>query len=1391
MHNYSLKRRVVALGAIAAAVVLPVAQGGAAYAAPPSVTLASADASTGSSTQTAPGSTINHVASVADATGQATLTSTIPAGQSLVAGSVSVPTGWTNNSSGNQLSVTGDLGSAPAGTFTASTTDIALATVNTTTTGGDGYVPVPHGSKVFGAYHYTLDGYNGGAKLLWSADKETGHIDQYSLGMGSTFLTPWLANPTVVGSKLFIPGYKFASTPVMNGMSSPDYGFGCFDMDARAACSTKFYKIGTAGQLQTILSKGTSAIRTQPISAAAGLGTASNGLFYMTAIESAGAAPVVKAIDFSSGAPVVTSTATMNTKSTMWMENITADGSKLFSTDSGNGSLYCTDTATGAACAGWVTPTNSVPSGGSSRISMIDGANLVCVEDTQGASHVTNCYDTATGALTSPSPLSGVQNIGGPQFRTDSTGTREYFGPGYTSSPTILCLDGGAPCADFGTAGVAPVVGGVTDFKTYGVAADDLLPSCMWVIGDAGQLYPFDATTGAAGCDGATASVPVAPDASQWCGDGGVKGFSTLTFAGTAPTGTVHVKAVKDGMVVPGWEDKALPAGASVDISALPYVAGSVYDIVVTFDGAALLTTDVTVTMDQDPIQVCFDTVVDDDCAVASPATNTVNLAVGNTNAASNTTSLDVVLDPVKCPAGNPGITIVKKINGDDANTAPGVNVTPGSTMAITYEVTNDGNVALTNVTVTDDKVASADITCPKTTLAAGEGMTCTASLAAPAPGVQHTNVGSVEGTDPDGGKVSDTDPANASVAANPDISIVKKINGDDANTAPGVTVPAGSTMAITYEVQNTGNVALSGVAVTDDKVVAADITCPKATLAPGESMECTASLAAPAAGVQHTNTGSVEGTSPQNVRVTDSDPANANVASVPAITIVKKINGSDANTAPGVTVPAGSTMAITYEVTNNGNVALSDVAVTDDKVAASAITCPKATLTVGESMTCTASLPAPAAGVQHTNVGTVEGTDPDGGTVRDTDPANANVTPAPGITIVKTINGDDANTAPGVTVPAGSTMAIAYVVTNSGNVALTNVTVTDDKVAAADITCPKATLAPGESMTCTASLVAPAAGVQHTNVGTVEGTDPDGGKVGDTDPANASVAANPAISIVKKINGDDANTAPGVKVEAGSVMNITYDVTNTGNTYLSAVTVSDDKVEYDTIKCPKQENFLAPGETIHCTATLLAPAVGVQHTNTATTAGWPADKDGNSLVGLDRVTDTDPANAYVAAAPAIHVVKSINGDDANEAPGVTVEAGSTMAITYTVTNVGNVALTDVTVTDDKVAASAITCPKATLAPGESMTCTASLVAPAAGVQHTNVGKATGKDPSGTLVTDEDPANAKGKSSGSGGAAGEGIAAGVPAASLTGIMFGLLMAAAGAGMLAARRRNQA
>jgi hypothetical protein len=97
-------------------------------------------------------------------------------------------------------------------------------------------------------------------------------------------------------------------------------------------------------------------------------------------------------------------------------------------------------------------------------------------------------------------------------------------------------------------------------------------------------------------------------------------------------------------------------------------------------------------------------------------------------------------------------------------------------------------------------------------------------------------------------------------------VRIWKYTNGEDADTPPGPTIPVGSAVTWSYLVTNTGGVALSNVAVTDNRGVA--VTCPLTALDPGASMTCTGAGTAVAG--QYSNAGTVTGRSPLGIVATD-----------------------------------------------------------------------------------------------------------------------------------------------------------------------------------------------------------------------------------------------------------------------------------------------------------------------------------------------------------------------------------------------------------------------------------------------------------------------------------------------------------------------------------------
>jgi len=130
-------------------------------------------------------------------------------------------------------------------------------------------------------------------------------------------------------------------------------------------------------------------------------------------------------------------------------------------------------------------------------------------------------------------------------------------------------------------------------------------------------------------------------------------------------------------------------------------------------------------------------------------------------------------------------------------------------------------------------------------------------------------------------------------------------------------------------------------------------------------------------------------------------------------------------------------------------------------------------------------------------------------------------------------------------------------------------------------------------------------------------------------------------------------------------------------------------------------------------------------------------------------LTDTNPGNntatdTDVLGAPAIQIVKFVNGQDADSPSGPLVAAGSTVTFTYVVTDTGPVPLSNVVVIDDKLGPitsfTGDTNNNGLLDTTETWTYTATATALAG--QQTNLGTVTALEPNtGTPVTDSNPAN--------------------------------------------------
>lgn len=461
-------------------------------------------------------------------------------------------------------------------------------------------------------------------------------------------------------------------------------------------------------------------------------------------------------------------------------------------------------------------------------------------------------------------------------------------------------------------------------------------------------------------------------------------------------------------------------------------------------------------------------------------------------------------------------------------------------------------------------------------------------------------------------------------LVSEPDIDLEKLVSPDggttffDADNPPGPNIPQGTNPVFRYIVTNTGNVTLTNITLTDDKLGV--ITVPQTTLDPGDS------FIVDETGVwmlgANNNIATVTGND-GNTIVSDTDPANyVGTIEAPSIDVEKLVspdNGItffDADVAPGPDIPSTINPIFRYVVVNDGNVQLTNITLTDDVLGP--IIIPTTTLNPGQFFIVD-DTGIWAAG-QNTNIATVTGDD-NGNTLTDTDPANYfGVLANPAIDVEKLVSPDgginfvDADLPPGPNVPQGTDPIFRYVVTNVGNVSLTGITLTDDILGA--ITIPTTTLAAGESFTVHA--IGTWAAGPNPNIATVTGTD---GTVTltDTDPANyVGVAAEPAIDLEKFVSPDggttfvDADVPPGPNITQGMDPVFRYIVTNTGNTTLTNISLTDNILGIITIPV----NTLAPAQsfTVDQTGTW---AFG-QNTNVATVTGH---------YGEVTLLDTDPAN--------------------------------------------------------------------------------------------------------------------------------------------------------------------
>ena len=274
----------------------------------------------------------------------------------------------------------------------------------------------------------------------------------------------------------------------------------------------------------------------------------------------------------------------------------------------------------------------------------------------------------------------------------------------------------------------------------------------------------------------------------------------------------------------------------------------------------------------------------------------------------------------------------------------------------------------------------------------------------------------------------------------------------------------------------------------------------------------------------------------------------------VPSINIETSTNGIDADNPTGPSINFAGVVTWTYLITNNGNVALNDVRIEDNKAGA---ICTVGTLAVGESKTCTKV--STAVEGQYSNVGVAIAMF-NGEELRDTDLTHylGGVRPVPLVNIEVATNTIDADAPTGPSIEFDETVTWSYVVKNIGNVTLKELVVTDNKL---NQICSIATLAVSQSKTC--MKTGKATEGQYANIGTVTAKSPQNVTVNDTDLSHyiGGVKAEPKIDIEVATNAKDSDVPTGVSIVFEGEVEWKYVVKNIGNVTLTNVKVTDDKL--------------------------------------------------------------------------------------------------------------------------------------------------------------------------------------------------------------------------------------
>lgn len=428
--------------------------------------------------------------------GSVTINDTLSSNLSYVNPSIVAPPGWTWTqppySVGNHETYS-HAGFGPGTSFIVNVPVSDRAQVGQT--GGDGTLPIPVGTNIYGVQHHLNVGT--ATIMCWEVSSLAKCSGTWPRSIGSDLTTPTIVRHAVVGTSIYFPSARVVGS---GATATTTPGIACWDTVTEAPCS--FIPL-PGGPLWT---------GNPPVASAFGLGPLLGGIaldpvpghLFMYAVDSSSAPTVgrVYCVLLSGSACPGWSlptnlTAGGNSFADMILEETGGSpATRLYVTHSAR--VSCLKLIDGSSCSGGWTNVGTSIARGLTLSPLLDSAGAmlrVCLHPFPNG--LPACFDAATGASWSLTGAFATAMTAMPSgskyvfaaFRVP--GTKQVLYPNGTTSNTNspFCFDfgTGAPCGSF-----APAWTTTNSFKDYGYAVDPTEPDrCLLGLGDAGFVWRF------------------------------------------------------------------------------------------------------------------------------------------------------------------------------------------------------------------------------------------------------------------------------------------------------------------------------------------------------------------------------------------------------------------------------------------------------------------------------------------------------------------------------------------------------------------------------------------------------------------------------------------------------------------------------------------------------------------------------------------------------------------------------------------------------------------------------------------------------------------------------------------------------------------------------------